>query len=99
MFIQFLACKLLMSFIIEVKAVPVVLDLTIAPSVGTLVRRLRIALQLTQQGLAKSAGVLKEDIDLLENNLPVPLGAKIKILMELQQKIQPMQKGYMVESE
>ncbi len=74
---------------------PVVLNLTRAPSVGTLVRRLRISLWLTQQELANSAGVLKKDVDLLENNLPVPLGKKIRILMELQLKVQDIQEGYL----
>ena len=74
---------------------PVVLNLTRAPSVSTLVRRLRISLRLTQQELANSAGVLKKDVDLLENNLPVPLGKKIRILMELQLKVQDIQEGYL----
>ena len=78
---------------------PVVLSLTRAPPVSTLVRRLRISLQLTQQELANSAGVLKKNVDLLENKLPVPLGIKIKILMELQQKIQHIQEGRLVNDE
>ncbi len=52
-------------------------------SIGPLARSLRIALQLTQRELAEDVGVLKEDVDLLENNLPIPLDTKRRLLKKL----------------
>ena len=50
---------------------------------GTLARNLRISLQLTQQELANMADVSKEDIDLLEHNLPISLYIKNKLFKKL----------------
>ena len=50
---------------------------------GTLARSLRITLQLTQQELADSVGASKKDVDLFENNLPLPLDIKNKLLKKL----------------
>ena len=50
---------------------------------GTLARSLRITLQLTQQELADSVGASKEDVDLFEHNLPLPLDIKNKLLKKL----------------
>ncbi|MFC2033379.1 helix-turn-helix domain-containing protein [Chloroflexota bacterium] len=52
-------------------------------SIGPLARSLRIALRLTQRELAEDVGVLKEDVDLLENNLPIPLDTKRRLLKKL----------------
>ena len=52
-------------------------------SIGHLARSLRIALRLTQRELAEDVGVLKEDVDLLENNLPIPLDTKRRLLKKL----------------
>ena len=52
-------------------------------STGTWVRTLRILLYLTQQELADSVGASKEDVDLLENNMPIPLDIKLRILKKL----------------
>ena len=52
-------------------------------SVGYWARSVRIAMQLTQQKLADSAGVSQEDVDLFEHNLPVRLDARRKLLREL----------------
>ncbi len=49
-------------------------------SLGFKTKRLRVSLRLTQQDLAYLAGVLAEDVDLLEENMPVKLGTKLKIL-------------------
>jgi len=46
-------------------------------------RKMRISLMLTQQELANLAGVLREEVDSFERNLPVRLGARNKILKEL----------------
>jgi transcriptional regulator with XRE-family HTH domain len=52
-------------------------------SVGLKARRLRISQQLTQQELADMAGVSHEEVGLFEQNLPLPLDSKRKILKEL----------------
>lgn len=52
-------------------------------SVGFKARRLRISQQLTQQELADMAGVSHEEVGLFEQNLPLPLDSKRKILKEL----------------
>ncbi len=49
-------------------------------SLGYKTKRLRVSLRLTQHELATLAGVLPEEIDLLEENLPVTLATKLKIL-------------------
>lgn len=50
---------------------------------GSVARRLRVALCLTHQELANMAGVSKEDVYLFEHNWPVYLDARRKILKEL----------------
>ncbi|MFC2066387.1 hypothetical protein ACFLUO_04915 [Chloroflexota bacterium] len=52
-------------------------------SMVTKARNLRILLQLTQQELADSVGVPKEDVNLFENNLPIPLDIKNRLLKKL----------------
>jgi transcriptional regulator with XRE-family HTH domain len=52
-------------------------------STGSKVKRLRIASLLTQQELADLAGVTREQVDLFERNLPLPLDARRRILREL----------------
>ncbi|MFC1909391.1 hypothetical protein ACFLXD_06050 [Chloroflexota bacterium] len=60
-----------------------VLTYTRESSIGTQARSIRMSLQLTQQELADIVGVSKEDVDLLEHNLPIPLYFKNKILKKL----------------
>jgi transcriptional regulator with XRE-family HTH domain len=50
---------------------------------GTRAKRLRIASLLTQQEVANLAGVSREQVDLFERNLPLPLDCKRRILREL----------------
>ena len=52
-------------------------------SIGPWAREVRASLRLTQQELADSIGVPKEDVDLFENNLPIPLDIKRKLLRKL----------------
>jgi transcriptional regulator with XRE-family HTH domain len=52
-------------------------------STGLKIKRLRIAGLLTQQELADMAGVTREQVDLFERNLPLPLDCKRRILREL----------------
>ena len=46
-------------------------------------RRVRMALQLTQQDLTNMCGVPQEEVDLFEHNLPIPLENKLKLLRVL----------------
>jgi len=50
---------------------------------GSEARKLRIALHLSQKGVADMAAVPVEAIDLFEHNLPLPLDYKRRILREL----------------
>ena len=52
-------------------------------SIGFKAWRLRRAQFLSQQELAAKAGVPLEEVDLFENNLPVPLDTRRKVLKEL----------------
>ncbi len=52
-------------------------------SIGPWAREVRASLRLTQQELADSVGVPKDDVDLFENNLPIPLDIKCKLLKKL----------------
>jgi DNA-binding XRE family transcriptional regulator len=52
-------------------------------STGVKVKRLRISFLLTRQELAELAGVSQEDVGLLEQNLPVPLDSKRRIIKVL----------------
>lgn len=49
-------------------------------SLGFKTRRLRISLRLTRHDLAILGGVPLEEVGLLEKNMPVKLGTKLKIL-------------------
>ncbi len=49
-------------------------------SLGFRTRRRRVSLRLTQHALAILAGVSLEEVELLETNMPVKLGTKLKIL-------------------
>ena len=52
-------------------------------SIGLWARRLRISLQLTEQELADSVVVSKNDVYLFEHNLPIRLDLKQKLLKKL----------------
>ena len=52
-------------------------------SFGQRLRYIRTSLQLTQQDVAERFGVTAKEIDLFERNLPVMLGAKLRILKQL----------------
>jgi transcriptional regulator with XRE-family HTH domain len=52
-------------------------------SIGFKAKRLRISEFLSQQELADMAGVSLEEVDLFEQNMPVRLDTKRKILKEL----------------
>jgi DNA-binding XRE family transcriptional regulator len=74
------------SLLVEVKVMTVVQTTTRESSVGAKVRRLRLASLMTQRELAEAAGVSKEEVDLLEHGLPVPLDSRRKIYKELWSK-------------
>jgi transcriptional regulator with XRE-family HTH domain len=50
---------------------------------GSMARRVRISLHLTQREIAAMTGVSKEAVYLFEHNLPVYLDARRKILKQL----------------
>lgn len=50
---------------------------------GLKVKRLRIGSFLTKQELADLAGVPQEHVDLMEQDLPLPLDSRRRILKEL----------------
>jgi transcriptional regulator with XRE-family HTH domain len=50
---------------------------------GSMARRVRISLHLTQRQIAAMTGVSKEAVYLFEHNLPVYLDARRKILKQL----------------
>lgn len=52
-------------------------------SVATQARRLRLCRLLTQEELAVAAGVSREEVNKLEQGLPLILNSKRKILKEL----------------
>lgn len=52
-------------------------------SLGFKARRLRLSRLLTTQELAIMAGVSREDVNLLENNLPLQLDSKRKLFRAL----------------
>ena len=54
---------------------------TLSP--GFKAKKMRVSLMLTQQELANLAGVSREEVDLFEQNFPVRLEIKNKILKEL----------------
>jgi transcriptional regulator with XRE-family HTH domain len=58
-------------------------------SIGFKARKLRTSKLLTQQELAKMAGVSRQEIDSFERNLPLALDTRRKILRELWAKKQP----------
>jgi len=60
-----------------------VLTLDRRTSPGFQARSLRISLLLTQQELANMAGVSQKEVGLFENNWPVQLDIKRKLLREL----------------
>lgn len=59
------------------------LDFSPESQMGFKARKLRISQRLSQQRLAEMAGVTKETVDLFENNLPVTLDTRRRILREL----------------
>jgi transcriptional regulator with XRE-family HTH domain len=50
---------------------------------GSMARRVRISLHLTQRELAEMTGVSREAVYLFEHNLPVYLDARRRILKQL----------------
>jgi transcriptional regulator with XRE-family HTH domain len=50
---------------------------------GTVARKVRISLRLTQQQLAGMAGISEEAVSLFENNLPVYLDARRRVIKVL----------------
>ena len=52
-------------------------------SLGHWAREVRASLRLTQQELADIVGILKDDVDFFEHNLPIPLDIKNKLLKKL----------------
>jgi transcriptional regulator with XRE-family HTH domain len=50
---------------------------------GSMARRMRISLHLTQRELAQMTGVSREAVYLFEHNLPVYLDARRRILKRL----------------
>lgn len=60
-----------------------VLELAIESSPGYKARKLRLAGHVTRQKLAYLSGVSVEAIDLFEQNLPVPLDYRRRILQTL----------------
>jgi transcriptional regulator with XRE-family HTH domain len=50
---------------------------------GSMARRVRISLHLTQRDLAEMTGISKESVYLFEHNLPVYLDARRRILKQL----------------
>lgn len=51
--------------------------------IGFKAKRLRISQRLTQRELASMAGVSQEEVELFEQNQPVPLDSRRRILKEL----------------
>ena len=62
---------------------PKVIAFTRESSIGPWARSVRMTLHLTQQELANVTGVSREEVGLFEENLPVRLDAKRKLLKEL----------------
>lgn len=56
---------------------------TTRSSVGSQAREMRVKLELTQQELACEVGVSEEEIKLLEQDLPVTLACKTRVLKTL----------------
>ncbi|MFC1956199.1 helix-turn-helix domain-containing protein, partial [Chloroflexota bacterium] len=79
MFVKFVNC----IFIGKVNAMSIIFAPTRESSIGPWARELRVSLQLTQQELADRAGISKEDVELLEHGLPMPLDIKNKLLKKL----------------
>jgi DNA-binding XRE family transcriptional regulator len=71
------------SLPVEVKIMKADLTLVRETSMGFKARKIRISKLLIQQELADMAGVSREEVDLFERNLPVPLDARRRILKEL----------------
>jgi len=69
--------------LVQVTAMKATSTLLRKNSTGFKVKQLRIANLLTQQELADLAGVSREQVDLFERNLPLPLDCRRRILREL----------------
>jgi len=63
------------------------------PSVAGLVKRLRESFALTQHQLAESAGIAEKELHLLESDSAVTLETKIRVLMDLQKRMEDIQEG------
>jgi transcriptional regulator with XRE-family HTH domain len=55
------------------------------------VRKLRVSGQLSQKELAILAGVNREDVEKIENGIPLQLETRLKILRVLYDKAHPRQ--------
>ena len=53
------------------------------PSVGFAIEKLRKSHNLSQKELAAAAGVSEQEVETLENDQPLPLDIKMKILWEI----------------
>jgi transcriptional regulator with XRE-family HTH domain len=60
-----------------------ILTPAIETKLGTEARKMRLALHISQYELAEIARVSMQAVDLFENNLPLPLDYKRRILKEL----------------
>lgn len=67
----------------EVKDMANVQISTREPSIATQARKLRLSRLITQEELAVAAGVSREEVNRLEQGLPLILNSKRKILKEL----------------
>jgi len=54
-----------------------------AESLGTRARKVRLSLRITQHELSDLSGVSRNAISLFENNMPVTLDARRRIIKEL----------------
>jgi DNA-binding XRE family transcriptional regulator len=71
------------SLLREVKDMASVQISTREPSIAAQARKLRLSRLITQEELAAAAGVSREEVNRLEQGLPLILNSKRKILKEL----------------
>ena len=62
---------------------PMVTSTSQEKSLGSMTKKIRLFLKLTRQEIADLTGVSIHEIELFEQNLPVPLDVKRKLLKEL----------------
>ena len=73
----------LVSLAVRERIMKTVRNFTQELPLGFKAKRLRISQRLTQRELANIAGVSQEEVELFEQNQPVPLDSRRKILKEL----------------